>query len=175
MTRGWFTLAAGFLVWATVVLFTLVLPPAPAFAEQIDCRVFAREAIHSSTHKRARLFVATDSTMPDDILALGYATALNEVANYGLDFATVYVTRLLDGTNRDDHTSATALAIVSFNPGNTPVIKSRLEGRVVRTVVTDPGELAVMVAPKENVDELRIMRAYLDAKERGEGFECLGR
>ena len=81
----------------------------------------------------------------------------------------------MDGHRRADHNAGTALAVISFNPGNTPVIKTRLEGQVLTSEITDEGVLAVLTTPKLLMINAEVNLAWLDAKDDGVIFGCLGR
>lgn len=152
-----------------------VLCPAPVEADNktVSCRVYSFEDISSARHRRARIFVATSANNPGQAVALGYAVALEAVENSRLAFVTVLVTRLMDGLNRENQSVGTALATVSFNPSNTPVIDSRLEGQMVEQPVTERGDLAVLLTPKRDLITAEVMSHWLDVKEAGVRYSCL--
>lgn len=147
--------------------------PDPALAETIACTIFAKEPIHSRTHRRMRVFVATESPVPSRALALGHSLATDLVANNNLDFVVVYVTRTDDGFDRNDHSAMTALAEINFNPGGTSVIKGRLEGKAVAHPVRERGELAVLKAKRKAVSAAEISSYYISAREESIQFSCM--
>jgi len=161
------------LILTPLVALTTSPISAQAVGSDIPCQVFSVEDISSSRYRRARIFVATSRQDPDKAVALGYALALEAVMNHRLAFVKVLVTRRMDGLNRDDHSVETAVAEINFNPGNTPVIDTRLDGKMVTKAVTDEGELAVLVAPKRELINAEIVLAWLDAKGAHVEFTCL--
>lgn len=160
---------------AAMLLGLFWFAPATVVAEPIKCQVFDIEPINSSLHRRVRVFVATESDDPDLALALGYGIAINQVEWLGYDFVIVFVTRMRDGLKREDHSMGTTQAVVKFNPGDTPVIKTRLEAQVIEAPVTELGELAILRAPRKKVIKEEVVLAYLRAREKKMRFLCLDR
>ena len=157
-----------------LMLSTVACPaPVEADSKTVSCRVYSFEDISSARHQRARIFVATPADNPGQAVALGYAVALEAVENNRLAFVTVLVTRQMDGLDRDIHSSGTALATVSFNPGGTPVIDTRLQGQMVERPVTERGDLSVLLTPKRDLFTAEVMSHWLDAKDAGVRFSCL--
>ena len=161
--------------WAIAFIasfFCAAAMPRMATAEQIACRVYGIDPIHSSLHRRERIFVSTASSDPDDAVALGYSVASARIMATGLDFVIVFVTRLRDGMDTRDHTAGTTLAVVRFNPGMTSVIPGKLEATVVSKVILEPGEMAMLLAPRHDLNGVEVMDLWLTARETGTRFSC---
>ncbi|SMX29515.1 hypothetical protein TRP8649_03651 [Pelagimonas phthalicica] len=160
-------------VFSSFMMLARTVAPSPTMAETITCTVFAKEPIHSRTHRRMRVFVATENPDPSKALELGQTLATDLFASNSLDFVVVYVTRIEDGLDRNDHSAMTALAEINFNPGVTPVVKGRLQGKVVAHPVRGNGELATLVAKRKAVSAAEISSHYISAREEGTQFTCV--
>ena len=74
--------------------------------------------------------------------------------------------------NTCDHTAGTTLTVVRFNPGMTPVIQGKLEATAVSKVILDPGEMAMLLAPRHELGGVEVMDLWLAARETGKRFSC---
>lgn len=110
-----------------------------AAASATECRIFGIENTSNGSQERARLFVATDLSQRSEVVGFARAVAEEMVAQLGLDFIDVFVTRASDGFDRQEHDSSTAIAWLRFNPESTPVI----DGRVDLEVLEDATEIPI--------------------------------
>lgn len=96
-----------------------------------ECTVWEIEDSSAGEQKRERVFVSTSTEDATTALEIATGYASRRAAANGLDFIDVFLTRSQDGTNRSDHSLASSLAHVRYNPGGTPVTDSRIEADIV--------------------------------------------
>lgn len=160
-------------VWSSVVLLAAGLCPAlTEAAEHVGCYVYATEDISNQTYKRSCIFVATQSDHIGHAVSLGVTLATSTAMETFTDYVVVYVTRMEDGIDRDEHNAQTALATVSFNPGGTRVIRSRLESRVPVESVVGSTLDDLLVAKRKRLSVPETVSLDLDRKEAGVTYSC---
>lgn len=144
----------------------------PAATEIIDCKVYSIQSTSVSGQRRERVFVATTDYNPDMATALGYIVANAEVTAKNLDYVDVFVTRMVDGMKRGNHSAGTALAWIMSNPGSTPVQGARMRAKVVAEEVLEAGELSVLLTEKRELTGSEVLDAYHGVNASGAEFSC---
>ena len=145
----------------------------PVLADTIDCQIYSIEDISAGNQHRARIFVMTTDYHPEQSISLGYAVARNEAFVKNLDYVSVFVTRKIDGVNRDDHRAGTALTWIKLNLPNTTVLKGEMKAKVVTEGVFQAGDLAVLLTEKREISGDEVRRIFRNTQSSGVKFSCV--
>ena len=114
-----------FIIIAIILIFS---------ANDVDagCKIWSVEDSSVPGQSRESVFVSSDLTDHDKVVALGVGVASRRAIENSLDFIDVFVTRARDSEIRSEHSAMSSMAQVRFNPGGTPITDRIITAQAIR-------------------------------------------
>lgn len=147
---------------------TVVLAPAAAAA---DCGIWALEDSSAGGQRRARIFAWSDLVDRDALIAEAAGIAIRAAQGRNLHFVDVFLTRPQDGMTRADHSAATSTVWMRFNPGNTPVLKTRMEAQALTDGASAAMQFGMFTGERISLAEDEIL-AIVESAPAGVALDC---